>query len=155
MQACADAAVSRRAALQRSRARRLAALFVPLAGCAGGIEDPARFPPPECPIRAFDARDDLLAARCAGAECHVGEAPAAGLDLVSAGVAERLLDVPSSCGGAPLVDTSSPGASVLLDRVRAVPQCGAPMPLGGPPLDAVERACLEAWVRQIAEGGTP
>jgi hypothetical protein len=29
------------------------------------------------------------------------------------------------------------------------------MPLGGPPLDAVERACLEAWVRQIAEGGTP
>lgn len=131
-------------------------LVLSTTACAGGIDDPDRFPPPVCPVRGFDAPRDLFVARCADAGCHGATTPAAGLDLVSPGVTSRLLDTPSTCGGAPLVDTSSPAASVLLDRVRAVPRCGGEtMPLMGRPLDSIERGCLEAWVSTVAGGETP
>lgn len=139
--------------LRRRRAPVLSAVFALLASCAGGIDDPDRFPPPSCPIRDFDARADLLVARCGGAGCHAGDTPASGLDLVSPGVATRLLGTPSTCQGLPLVDTSSPSVSILLDKVGPVPRCGSSMPLGQAPLDATERGCLEAWVRDIARGG--
>lgn len=121
-----------------------------LAGCAGELEDPDRFPPPECFVRDFQAPRDLFAARCAGSGCHGSDMPAANLDLVSSGVAGRLLDTSGVCSGR-LIDTASVSRSLLLDKVSVVPRCGQAMPVDAPPLTDQEAACLKVWVQRVAE----
>lgn len=129
------------------------ALLTLLWGCAGGVDDPDSFPPPACTLRGFDVPQDLFTARCGTSDCHAPPAVAGALDLASPGVVSRLLDVASSrCAPRRLVDTSSPSASYLLDKVSAVPRCGDSMPLGQDPLSADERSCLEGWVRSVAAG---
>src|SRR5687768_13689847 len=93
-------------------------LFV---ACPGSLEDPDRFMRQGMPIctLGIDVETDLFATSCSGASCHGdGTNPGSGgVDLVKAGVAERLLDKPAAgCMQRPLVDTSSIGASVLLLR---------------------------------------
>lgn len=135
---------------------RVGALILSLAvpcGCAGALEDPDRFPPPTCTLRGFDVPADLFAVRCGSGDCHAAPTVAAQLDLVSPGVASRLLDaVSQGCPPRRLVDTSSPAMSYLLDKVSAVPRCGDPMPLGQLPLPEDEKACLEGWVTAVAAG---
>lgn len=134
----------------RCRSSLLALAALAVTGCPGAIDDPDRFPPPECFVRNYDAPRDLFAERCATAGCHVGSMPAAGLDLAAPGVVSRLLDTPSSQCPGTLVDTASVSRSLLLDKVRVVPTCGQSMPIGGPPLTEDELSCLRQWVEKVA-----
>jgi hypothetical protein len=90
----------------------------------------------------------LLSMKCGG--CHNPMNPAKGLDLRTMGLAVRVVDVPSSCQGRPLVTMGPAGPSGhLLDKLEGpVPGCGNQMPFGGPVLTAQEKACLREWAGQ-------
>ncbi len=89
----------------------------------------------------------VLETNCAGAACHAGGPR---IDLVSSGVIDRLLDVPSDCGDLLLIDSTDPERSYLLNKVSSQPECGTPMPVAGS-LSADDLACLEAWVTSMAQ----
>lgn len=138
----------------------LLALALLLAACAAELENPARFVDGgadrdaaaaggDCP-EGTDVETELLAERCAGSVCHsAGESAAAGLDLVSPGVAERLVGVASTseaCGGAVLVVAGDPDASLLVDKLLPSPSCGGTMPLGQTPFTDSEITCVRDWI---------
>lgn len=136
-----------------SPARALAALWLAClpTGCAPGLSEPERFADAGC----GDVPTLLLAARCGSSECHDAFEPAAGMDLVSGDVAERLAGIDAvTCAGRRRIDPHDPGGSFVLERVSEEPECNGEaieqMPLGGPPLSARERACLAAWVEEVA-----
>jgi hypothetical protein len=85
--------------------------------------------------------------RCGNLACHGGgDSPAAGLDLVSPGVEDRVSGAPgSSCDGV-LADPAAPESSLLYQRVLPEPTCGEPMPLDGEPLSEDELVCLRDWI---------
>jgi hypothetical protein len=114
-----------------------------LSACPGHLEDPERFA-----ICTIDVERELFAPRCATSGCHTATNPAGNLDLVSPGVAARLSSGTSSCEDRPI-------AANMLDKVKPTPTCGAPMPLGGTPLNTQEQDCLEVYLQRITAGGTP
>lgn len=125
------------------------------AGCPGTLEDPDRFKPvaTTCALQ-IDVETDLFAARCGTTNCHVaGPSASAGLDLASANPMARLKDLPElSCTQRPLVSSANPRASVLLDRLKGTPSCGARMPLTGEPFSQQEIDCVEVWINQTLTG---
>jgi hypothetical protein len=88
--------------------------------------------------------------------CHVpGGALSAGLDLQSAGVAARLVNVaamhqmgtPGPCPPVKLVDTTAPASSWLLAKINGTQMmCGGVMPLAGAALTADQKACITTFV---------
>ena len=98
---------------------------------------------------------------CTISGCHASTQPAAGLDLLSAGLADRLLNkgptanagpLPSMCVGPNrnyLNGGSNPATGLLLDKVGTTPPCGARMPSGGAPLNNNEMACLRSWALSV------
>lgn len=136
-----------------------------LAGCAGGLDDPKRFmflgdadggpagtggtgggagDPPACVTQFF--KDSCNASVCHGA----GQK----LDLVSPGIATRLIDKPSAddsmCAGRTLV-SSAGGESLLMKKLTDV-DCGEKMPFGGM-ATATDIACVRGWVEGMATPG--
>lgn len=78
--------------------------------------------------------------------CHGPSSPAAGLDLVSAGVEDRVGNARAQeCRGT-LADPSNPTGSVLYQKVADLPTCGSRMPLNGESLDEAEIECIELWI---------
>lgn len=74
------------------------------------------------------------------------------LDLVSEGLAARVVDRPAStdpmtgkCMGRVLVPRSDPLSGLFVEKVRAHPACGDRMPQNLPPLTPGEIACVELW----------
>jgi hypothetical protein len=127
-----------------------------LFGCAGQIDDPARFQDAE--LCDLDVQEDILAPRCARGGCHVPSSPTGGIEYLSSGLAQRLVGVESTtCGGALRIDPADPEASHLLVRLSPMPRCGTmpidPMPLAGGRLTDRELACVRAWVISLAENG--
>jgi hypothetical protein len=99
-------------------------------------------PPPTCVTHIF-------AQRCGAADCH--GAGSTKLDLVSPGVRARLLDRSSlpdlPCAGGVYIATDG-ASSLMLDKLRDAPSCGAPMP----PSDTLkknERKCLTQWLHAL------
>jgi hypothetical protein len=88
---------------------------------------------------------------CALSEtCHRGKTPSAGLNL-EAPVHAKLVEVPSSESGRPLVVPGDPEASFLFEKITSdTPSHGARMPLGQP-LDAKDVESIRAWI----VGGAP
>jgi hypothetical protein len=141
-------------------------LFVPLAllgwllsACPGNLEDPGRFTrvdggaPPSCIPAEVPQR--ILVPACATEGCHVEPARAAGLDLASPGLAERLIDVAgSSCGGRPLVDRDRPERSQMYDRLLVGTECGLRMPLGAMPLSETDQECVLEWIELLVTSTT-
>jgi hypothetical protein len=86
----------------------------------------------------------LLVAKCGN--CHGEKMPAKNLDLVTAGVGARLVNVKSTCQDKPLLgaDAANPTGHFLDKLVGPVPGCGAQMPFGTP-LTPAERDCLTEW----------
>jgi hypothetical protein len=134
-----------------------AALAASGLACAAPLDDPARFldggveSEGSC---AIDVESDLLAVKCAGSVCHsAGDQKAAGLDLVSPGVAERVANVASessACGGNMLVVPGDPSASLLYQKVASEPPCGSRMPLGQDPLSGDDIGCVASWIQEMA-----
>lgn len=131
-----------------------------LAGCPGSLQDPDRFGP----VGGSDGGgggacdvEQLLSDTCTGIGCHGAMDPAEGVDLMTAGVADRLVDTMSTsiaCTGRIEIDSADPANSLLLEKITmATPTCGAGMPFLRPMLTADEIACVEAWVMAAAAGG--
>lgn len=132
-------------------------------GCAGRLEDPSRFlgsdgggvntdggGPTAC--EGFDVPVDLFQTTCGNAGCHAASGSAGGLDLVSSGVATRLIHQPShTCSG--LILVTSPDSGFLFDKLEGKAACGFQMPLGKAPLSAPEMGCLELWLGEQMDGG--
>lgn len=97
----------------------------------------------------------LFVDSCGGAVCHsAGGTTAAGLDLASPGVEDRVSGVPGlSCSGV-LASPAFPEDSLLYQKVAESPECGARMPLNGAPLDDDEMACLRAWISGLLPPGS-
>ncbi len=134
--------------------RGLAAFALLLTACPSDVEDPERFliTPEQCE----QVEQLIFAPRCGNAACHETSKPAAGLDLVSAGLASRVLAARSErCSNRPLVDPAGPGESFLVQKLGTGVRCGSRMPLARKPLSDEEAACVIQWVRTLADAPPP
>jgi hypothetical protein len=126
-------------------------VLVLMLGCKGGTE--ATMTEPELVLECNIP--ELFVQRCDGETCHGGgTSSAAGLDLVSPGVEDRVSGVSGTdCNGV-LADLSNPSASLLYTKVTE-PVCGVLMPIGREPLDEDELTCMEQWISGLlpADGG--
>ncbi|MDQ3037277.1 MAG: hypothetical protein M3Y87_33090 [Myxococcota bacterium] len=128
-----------------------------LAGCPGRLENPERFglgtsdSGVASDAGSSDGVPAVFAAKCAGSGCHGATSPALALDLVSDGVAERVLDVPAvGCASRLLVDSADPSASFLLEKVtETAPECGGRMPLLADPLTSAEQEEIRTWIEGL------
>lgn len=100
-----------------------------------------------------NAASTVLSANCGG--CHGAASPAAGLDLVSVGVRDRLIDTASSaCAGKVLVVSGNPTGSYLMEKISGIPTCGEQMPKGRSALSAEQVSCVSDWIGEVLPGTT-
>jgi len=126
--------------------------------CAAPLDDPARFLDGGSTSQAYcevDPEADILAVKCAGSVCHSAtDQKAAGLDLVSPGVADRVRNIASAsaeCGGSMLVVPGDPTASLLFKKVSMdTPPCGSRMPLAQEPLSEEDIGCVASWIQEMS-----
>jgi hypothetical protein len=83
---------------------------------------------------------------CSGTGCHSATAPQQDLDLVSPGVAARLVGVRAKQCLQVLVDPEHPEQSLMYQKLLTKPACGAQMPLARPALSSADAACVLAWI---------
>ncbi len=84
---------------------------------------------------------------CGGTGCHSAVGPQQGLDLVSPGVASRVVGVAAKQCLQLLADPANPEQSVMYTKLLIRPECGtAQMPLARPPLSGTDVACVLAWI---------
>lgn len=116
---------------------------VGLVGCAGELEQPERFA--DC---APGYVEQIFSTRCG--DCHGSDEPMAGLDLVSAGVSDRLVGVQSAsaCDGRTLIDPMSTN-HLLLTKLDGSFDCGAAMPLGPTKLSYTDVECVRRWIDEV------
>jgi len=132
----------------------LVALAVLLTGCPGRIDDPVAFrqaAADRCPTE-FDVEQDLFVRTCGTLGCHTGGplVAAAGLDLATAGVGERMLAHESEECDRPLLEPGNLAGSLMLEKVTAEdPECGERMPSGLPPLNPTEMRCLQNYLEEL------
>ena len=133
-----------------------AAMLVLAIGCAGKLEDAAKFK--EAGLRGggcslnIDVEKAIFVEKCGA--CHGSTPQLNHLDLGSPDVFKRLVGVASTCGGRPLVESKAPASGVLIDKLTTAPPCGARMPFSMPPLSDAEIDCVAAWI-DTKLGGTP
>ena len=139
-------------------ARSLAAVaLISLAGCPGTLADKEAYEAaidggrkPTGSDGGGDPCDDvasrIFAPKCGGSGCHGATAPQQDLDLVSPGVASRVVGIPGKGCAALLADPAAPAESLIYQKLSPTPPCGAPMPLARPPLSQAEAACILAWI---------
>jgi len=84
--------------------------------------------------------------QCGSSNCHGAQAPQQNLDLVSAGVAARVVGVNGTeCSGV-LANPASPETSLLYTKLSVHPPCGAQMPLARTALSSDDMACVLEWI---------
>jgi hypothetical protein len=89
----------------------------------------------------------LFEQRCGGNICHSkGDSTAAGLDLTSPGVEQRVSGAAGNGCVGMLADPANPEASLLYTKVLDAPTCGTRMPLTGEPLTEDELTCMRDWI---------
>jgi hypothetical protein len=88
----------------------------------------------------------IFVAQCGDGGCHGELSPQQGLDLVSPGVAARVVGVAAKGCAATLADPSNPRNSFLFQKLAPKPPCGSQMPLARTPLSAADAACLLDWI---------
>jgi hypothetical protein len=91
----------------------------------------------------------LMQARCGNASCHGGAMASTGLDLTSAGLADRVRGqrANGACGQYLLIDVANPQQSALYLKVTNE-ACGVRMPVGGS-LSSSEQACVLQWIDRL------
>lgn len=104
----------------------------------------------------------LLQNTCWGVGCHGSNTPASSLDMQSAGVETRLVDVPAAHGdildgtaanclpGELRIDSANPERSVILKKIAGTQSCGGTMPIAPRTLTAEGGECLRVWVYRLA-----
>ena len=124
-------------------------------GCPGEIDDPTPFLTGVGGGSACaDIETDVFPNSCGQTNCHNADDEAADLDLVSAGVASRVVGVAASsdCGGALLANPSNPEASVLYTKLTDA-YCGpSPMPILGDKFTDEELGCVAEWIAAQPSG---
>lgn len=119
--------------------------------CSGSKSGSGASPGPACTADIDAIQSSIFVPKCAAAGCHSGSAPQAGVDLLSAGAARRLVLVPATqCKGKTLVVPGDPSASYLYQKVSGAPACGVQMPNGSVPLAAGELKCISDWIAGLA-----
>jgi len=129
--------------------------------CAGALGDPERF--------AYldggggdagtvgdggggcDPVPTIFAPTCAAGACHSAQTQQAHLDLQSPGLPQRLVAKTASGGPGLLIDPQHPLQSVLLTKLSATPPFNFQMPLGAPPLDPDQVACIQLWIEAAVQ----
>jgi hypothetical protein len=106
--------------------------------------------------------DMLFTKSCWGIGCHGSMQPAADLDLQTPGVEGRILNIPAShlhitdgsdamcVQGELRVDGNNPDNSVILKKINGTQSCGGQMPTPPRTVNDADKACLRAWVFQVA-----
>jgi hypothetical protein len=129
-----------------------------LTGCPGTLHDKERFLTDAAPSGEgdADAGEDpgacgdvvtrIFVPSCGGTGCHGAMAPQQGLDLVSPGVAARVVGVSGTGCTGTLAAPADPANSLLYTKLATSPSCGAQMPLARPPLSSADAACILAWI---------
>ena len=122
-----------------------------LAGCGSGSDPNTES---SCPTSSEGIQTQILTPACGASSCHGAGVPALGLDLVSPGVTQRLVNVAANgCGDKTLVTPGRADTSYLLAKLsHDAPECGERMPLGAAPLSSQQMACLTTWVNQLGAG---
>ena len=130
---------------------------VVLAGCPGSLSNPGDFIDGGSAPKSAEM---VLADTCGIPGCHDATMQAqAGLDLVSPGVAGRVVDMNAvglGCESDILVVAGDPDGSYLMDKVLNAPGiCGLFMPTVGV-LTAEEEETLRQWIIDLggSSGGT-
>ena len=111
---------------------------------------------PPCVVSTF-------AQTCGSSVCHAGNA-SAGVDLISPGVASRLVNQPAQHPGAELgagcpigdklIDTTNRSASWLLIKLQGTEgTCGLSMP-PSLSLNPTQTSCLVDWINTVQPNGT-
>ena len=88
----------------------------------------------------------IIVPSCGGTGCHSALAPQQDLDLVSPGVATRVVGIPAKGCLQLLVDPENPEQSLMYQKLLPKPTCGAQMPLARPALSSADVACLLSWI---------
>ncbi len=135
----------------------IASSAILLAGCAGALGDPERFAYLDGGgldggvLALGDGGCDPVPAvfvpSCATSSCHSAQSQQGNLDLQSPGMPRRLVGKRASGGPGLLIDPQHPQASVLLTKLSDTPPFNFQMPLGAPPLNPDEVACIQLWVQ--------
>ena len=136
----------------------LGCLLLAAAGCPGTLTDKDRFLVDAAADGAVapdaatgtgacgDVVTRIFLPQCGDSGCHGSLAPQQELDLVSAGVAARVVGVNGTeCSGV-LANPASPETSLLYTKLSAHPPCGGQMPLARTPLGSADMACVLAWI---------
>jgi cellulose 1,4-beta-cellobiosidase len=144
------------------------------AGCPGSLEDPGQFESADSSASTSsgaaggttggtsgggtcDAPDMIFTTTCGAAGCHnaASAAFAGNLDLVSPGLASRLVNVPANAMPSLFyIDTANPSQSVLLTKLTSTPPFGAQMPYLSTPLSSSQIQCVTEWVDAQASAGS-
>jgi hypothetical protein len=83
---------------------------------------------------------------CGGTGCHGAVGAQQDLDLVSPGVADRVVGVQGTGCISTLADPTDPEGSLIYQKLLPTPPCGSPMPLARPALSDEDMACVLAWI---------
>lgn len=145
--------------IDRSRSRWLWGAGLALlgfTGCPGTLHDKERFLTDAALAGDADAGENLgpcgdvvtriFVPSCGGTNCHGAMAPQQGLDLVSPGVAARVVGVSGTGCTGTLAEPADPTSSLLYTKLAPRPSCGSQMPLARPPLSDADAACILAWI---------
>jgi hypothetical protein len=116
------------------------------AGCPGRLRDKDRFLMDAGAGACGDVVANIFVPKCGSSICHGGTSPQQGLDLVSPGVAARVVGVTAKGCAVTLADPDNPAASFLYTKLAPEPACGAQMPLAQSPLGDAEVACVLEWI---------
>jgi hypothetical protein len=130
-----------------------------LAACPGTLSfDPGQVGNPDTGgnIETSCANATTVLGMCTICHSAASAASFANLDLMSDGVAMRLVGVAAAtgnngmCGGkGNLLDkTTLPATGILIDKIKGTQTCGVRMPQGGM-LSAADTACLQAWANGL------
>jgi hypothetical protein len=96
-----------------------------------------------------DAPERIFTPKCGGSGCHSPPDPANGLDLVSPGVAQRVVDHAAKMCLGNLADPTDPEGSVIVQKLGDSPPCGERMPLHGDKLSEDDITCIKVWIVEL------
>jgi hypothetical protein len=101
------------------------------------------------PSFALDIQEIFTRKGCTSSGCH-GSAQQGGMDLRPGAAYAALVGVTASAEAIPRVIPGDAQGSYLVMRVEGRQSVGSRMPLGGVPLDSIDRTNLRNWISRGA-----